>query len=143
MLTKTLLVWVPALLVATVAVVEGGMHTGAHAARKAPEASCKGRELAVDLDGDGRIETVKLVRVGDEAWVDVWSGPSLRSSTRVGAWRDDAGIEALDVDGDGKIDLVRRWSDAGAERAQVWLSDGLAFQEGGSSVTRRACIAQR
>jgi hypothetical protein len=148
MRTKTLLWWFPAAIVAIVAVVEGGMHMGARAAKKqaahgAATASCRARELAVDLDGDGRTEVVKLVRVGNDAWADVWSGSALKSSTRVGDWREDAALEAIDVNGDGKIDLVRRWSEGPDQHAQVWLSDGAAFDEGWSGVTAKTCLAQR
>ncbi|MDB4966732.1 MAG: hypothetical protein JWN44_2421 [Myxococcales bacterium] len=143
---KTLLWWFPAAIVAIVAVTEGGMQMGARAARrKAPPASatCLQRQLTVDLDGDGRAELVKLVRVGNDAWADVWSGSALKSSTRVGSWREDAALEAIDVNGDGKIDLVRRWTEGPEQHAQVWLSDGAAFDEGWSGVTANTCMAQR
>jgi hypothetical protein len=83
------------------------------------------------------------VRVGDDAWADVWAGTTLRSSTRLGAWRDDAALEALDVNGDGKIDLVRSWGEGPEQQAQVWLSDGNAFDEGWSGVTGNTCVASR
>jgi hypothetical protein len=142
---KTLLWWIPATVVAMVAVAEGAMHMKGprHAAAVTAPAGCALREAAVDLDGDGVVETVKLTRVGDEAWADVWSGVTLRSSTRVGAWHDDASLEALDVNGDGKIDLVRRWSEGPEQHASVWLSDGTAFDEGWSGVTGTTCVAQR
>ncbi|MCU1281536.1 MAG: hypothetical protein JWM53_5082 [bacterium] len=144
--TKTLLWWIPATVVAMVAVAEGGMHMGAaRATRRASAhgaASCRTQRIAVDLDGDGAPETVRLVRVGDDAWADVWSGSTLRSSTRVGAWRDDAVLEALDVNSDGKIDVVRRWSEGPEQHAQVWLSDGNAFDPGWAGVTSNVCVAQ-
>ena len=142
--TKARLWWSPATVVAMIAVAEGGMHVGAaRAARHAvAPAACPTRQLAVDLDGDGTPEAVRIVRVGDEAWADVWSGASLVSSTRVGAWREDAGIEALDVNGDGKIDVVRRWSEGPEQHAQVWLSDGRAFDAGWAGVTSNTCLAQ-
>ncbi|MCU1281660.1 MAG: hypothetical protein JWM53_5206, partial [bacterium] len=93
-------------------------------------------------DGDGVAESVRLVRVGGDAWADVWTGTMLRSSTRVGAWRDDAALEALDVNGDGKVDVVRRWSEGPEQHAQVWLSDGNAFDAGWSGVTGNTCVAQ-
>ncbi|HEX9103752.1 MAG TPA: hypothetical protein VF997_16190 [Polyangia bacterium] len=146
--TKTLLWWIPATVLAMVAVAEGGMHMGAARATrhgKAPgavAATCRARHVLADLDGDGAPETVRLVRVGHDAWADVWSGTTLRSSTRIGAWRDDAVLEALDVNGDGKVDLVRRWSEGPELHAQVWLSDGVAFDEGWSGVTGNTCVAQ-
>jgi hypothetical protein len=146
---KALLLWIPALAVAMIALAEGGMHmAAARAARhhRAPEICAGGatRQVAVDVDGDGMVEQVRMVRVGDDAWADVWSGESLLSSTRLGAWHDDAAIEALDANGDGKIDVVRRWSEGPEEHAQVWLSDGSrAFDEGWSGVTGATCVASR
>ena len=132
--TKALLWWIPATVVAMIAVAEGGMHMGAaRAARQSSSsnvAACPTRQLAVDLDGDGKAETVRIVRVDGDAWVDVWSGAMMLSSTRVGAWRDDASLEALDVNGDGRIDVVRRWS------------DGRAFDAGWAGVTGSTCVAQ-
>ena len=146
MLRTKLLLWsIPAAIVAMVAVADGGMHVGAARATRhegVHGAACRARHVVADIDGDGTPETVRMVRVGDKAWADVWSGTNLRSSTRVGAWRDDATLEALDVNGDGKIDLVRRWSEGPAEHAQVWLSDGAAFAEGWSGVTGTTCVAQ-
>lgn len=142
--TKALLWWIPAAAVAMIAVAEGGMHVGAARAARHVDgpAACPTRQLAVDLDGDGTPESVRIVRVGDDAWADVWTGTALRSSTRVGQWRDDAVIEALDVNGDGKIDVVRRWSEGPEQHAQVWLSDGRAFDAGWGGVTSNTCVAQ-
>jgi hypothetical protein len=145
--TKTLLWWIPATVVAMVAVAEGGMHMGAaratrHAGTHGAGATCRARHVSADLDGDGTPETVRMVRVGDDAWADVWAGTTLRSSTRLGAWRDDAALEALDVNGDGKIDIVRRWSEGLEQHAQVWLSDGAAFDAGWAGVTGNVCVAQ-
>ena len=143
---KTLLWWIPATVVAMVAIAEGGMHMGAARATRhgasASAAGCPTRQLSVDVDGDGTLASVRIVRVGDEAWADVWSGTQLVSSTRVGAWRDDAMLEALDVNGDGKIDVVRRWTEGPEQHAQVWLSDGRAFDQGWSGVTGNTCVAQ-
>lgn len=147
--TKTLLWWIPATVVAMVAVAEGAMHVSTtrathHARHGAAVASatCKTRHVVADLDGDGTPETVHMVRVGNDAWADVWTGTTLRSSTRIGTWRDDAAIEALDVNGDGKVDLVRHWAEGPELHAQVWLSDGTAFDEGWSGVTGNTCVAQ-
>ncbi|HEY2744173.1 MAG TPA: hypothetical protein VGL86_06110 [Polyangia bacterium] len=145
--TKTLLWWIPAIVVATIAVAEGGRQIGAARAAKgahtsAVVAGCPTRQIDVDVDGNGTLESVRIVRVGGDAWADVWSGTQLLSSTRVGAWRDDAMLEALDVNGDGKIDVVRRWAEGPEQHAQVWLSDGRAFDEGWSGVTGNTCVAQ-
>ena len=131
-----------------VAIAEGGMHMGAarasrHASGQDAAAACHAQTLNVDLDGDGRAETVRLVRVGNDAWADVWSGRALRSSTRLGAWRDGAALEAFDLTGDGKTDVVRRWSEGPSEYAQVWLSDGTAFDEGPAGLTgSTTCVAE-
>jgi hypothetical protein len=145
--TKALLWWIPAAVVAMVAVAEGGMHVGAtravrHKTHAAATEACRARHVAVDLDGDGTPELVRMVRVGNDAWADVWAGTTLRSSTRIGAWRDDAALEALDVNGDGKVDVIRRWSEGPEQHAQVWQSDGNAFDEGWSGITGNTCVAQ-
>ncbi len=147
--TKTLLWWIPAIVVAMVAVAEGGMHVGktrgahrANASAVVASGGCATRQLDADIAGNGTLATVRIVRVGDDAWADVWSGTRLLSSTRVGAWRDDAVVEALDVNGDGKLDVVRRWAEGPEQHAQVWLSDGRAFDEGWSGVTGNTCVAQ-
>jgi len=144
---KALLWWIPATVVAMVAVAEGGLQMGAaratRHARTVEVAACPTRQLEVDVDGDGKTEMVRMVRVGGDAWADVWSGTQMLSSTRVGAWREDAALEALDVNGDGKIDVVRRWAEGPAQHAQVWLSDGRAFDQGWAGVTsHHSCVAQ-
>jgi hypothetical protein len=142
---KSSLVWVPVALLAVSAMVEGSMH--ARAARQAKPvvatASCHARQLEIDLAGDGRTEQVMLTRIGDESWADVYFAGELRSSTRVGAWHDDAALEAIDVNGDGRTDLVRRWSEGSQEHAQVWLSNGGAFEEGWSGISNATCVASR
>jgi hypothetical protein len=146
MLTMKLLWSIPAALFATFLLIEGGVQLGqarGAARTQAQAVRCASHEVAVDLDGDGRAEEVRLVHVGDDAWADVWAGATMRSTTRVGAWRDDDGVEAIDVNGDGKIDLVRRWNEGPEQHAQVWVSDGLAFNEGWSGVTGNTCVAQR
>ena len=143
---KSSLIWVPVALLAVSALVEGSMH--AHAARQAKQpivaaAPCSTRQLEVDVAGDGRTEQVILTRIGDESWADVYFRGDLQSSTRVGKWHDDAAIEALDVNGDGRTDLVRRWTEGGQEHAQVWLSDGGAFEAGWTGLSNATCVAQR
>lgn len=146
-MSRTKLLWIGAALIGTVGLADGAVqmrraHTAAHPV--AARAHCPTHALAVDLDGDGTAELVRLERVGDEAWADVWSGTSLRSTTRVGAWHDDAELEALDVNGDGRIDLVRRFSVGPEQHAEIWLADdGLAFAEGWSGITANTCLAQR
>jgi hypothetical protein len=138
---RTLLVWVPATLFAVMAVAEGAMHVRNGASRQR-DTVCV-RELNIDLDGDGRLETVRLTRVGNEAWADVWSGPAMRSTTLLGAWRDDASLSVFDFNGDGKLDLVTSWNEGVEPRAAIWFADGLAFEEGTSGPAGNACVAQR
>lgn len=138
---RTLLVGVAATLVAVMAVAEGARHVR-HGARD-HAAACSVRELRADLDGDGRVETVRLVRVGDDAWADVWDGPSMRSTTRLGAWHDDLALDAYDMNGDGKLDLVARWNEGPEARGAIFFGDELAFLEGPSGATGEPCFAQR
>jgi hypothetical protein len=138
---RTLLLWVPATLFAVMAVAEGAMHVRNGASHQ--RASACVRELSVDLDGDGRRETVRLTRVGNEAWADVWTGAQMRSTTLLGAWRDDASLSAFDFNGDGKLDLVSSWTEGMQPRAAIWFTDGLAFEQGPSGPAGNACVAQR
>jgi len=141
---KSLALWVPVVLLGMLVTVAGGIKAGARAARDTRTTGCKVLALDVDLDGDGRPEQVKIVRVDGDAWADVWQNGQMRSSTRVGAWHADAELDAADVNGDGRVDLVRRWSEGAQHVAQVWLSSGLAFEEGGTSgITSNTCVAQR
>jgi hypothetical protein len=139
---RTLLLWVPATLIAVMAVAEGARQVRTHAPRRAA-ATCTVRELSADLDGDGRIETVQVVRLGDEAWADVWSSNAMRSTTRIGAWHDDLAIAVFDMNGDGKLDLISRWSEGGEAHGSIWFADELGFAEGPSGVTGSPCYAQR
>jgi len=147
MKSKSLLFWIPAALLAVAALAEGGMHArGAKhvsTTTAAPLASCYARELTLDIDGDGKPEQLKMVRIGDDTWADVYFAGQLRSSTRLGAWHDDAEIEAIDVNGDGRFDLVRRWNEGAKRHAQVWLSDGRAFDQGWTGINENTCVAQR
>jgi hypothetical protein len=140
---RTLLLWVPATLVAVMAVAEGAMHVRSRVTAHDAATSACVRELKIDLDRDGRLETVRLVRVGADAWVDVWSGDQMRSTTKLGVWRDDASIAAFDFNGDGRLDLVSRWSEGLETHAGIWFNDGLAFEAGPSGPAENDCIAQR
>ena len=141
---KSLALWAPVVVLGVVATVAGGLHASARAAREVRATGCKMQSIDVDLDGDGRPEQVKIVRADGDAWADVWQNGEMRSSTRIGAWHDDAELEAADVNGDGRNDLVRRWSQGSQQLAQVWLSNGLAFEAGATTgyVSNR-CVAQR
>jgi hypothetical protein len=90
-------------------------------------------QLAADVDGDGRLDRVRLGRYADAWWLDVElardGGFALRSTTRVAAA--DAGtplrLRAVDGNGDGKMDVLVE--DAGG-RTTLWLSNGEAFEAG-------------
>ena len=146
MRSKALLLWIPAVLVGTMAVVEARMSASrAHVGRvHESQVACHARAISADVDGDGRPEQLRVVRANDdETWVDVWHNGALRSSTRLGTWNRGAEIDPVDVNGDGRIDLVRRWHDASGDRTQVWLSDGSAFEDGGAQVAAETRVAQR
>jgi hypothetical protein len=97
----------------------------------------------MDVAGTGAPATVRVTRVDGDAWADVYVDGNIRSTTRIGAWRDDATLEALDVNGDGRADLVRHYQVDGKPVAQVWLSNGSAFDEGWTGAAQVTCVAQR
>lgn len=134
--------WIPAISIALLALAEGSMHKRAKRAAVA-KAPCAMSELTMDLAGNGKPVNVRLEKIDGDAWADVLVGGELKSTTRVGAWRDDASLEALDVDGDGRADLVRRFDDGGKRVAEVWLSDGNAFVEGWRGPSEAVCVAER
>jgi hypothetical protein len=142
---RTLLWWIPAALLASVALVEGAVRVGARAVEpRAAAPACSANDLAMDIDGDGKLEHVRLVRVDDDAWADVYSANgSLRSSTRVGAWHESQSMEGFDADGDGQTDLVRRWKQGDQSQVQVWRSNGNAFEPGSQGPIDRTCVAMR
>jgi len=144
MRSKAMLLWVPAVLMGMMAVVEARMQASrAHVGRVHEGTVCSARLFDIDVDGDGRPEQLRVVRASNDTWVDVWHNGMLRSSTRLGTWRADAEIDTVDVNGDGRTDLVRRWHEGGETRAQVWLSDGAAFEDAGSTVSSPTRVAQR
>ena len=98
-------------------------------AQPAAAPRCAAGDVTMDVNGDGHDDCVRLVRVGQDAWADVRTvDGQLRSSTRLGEWTADTELEAFNADGDQRMDLVRRWQSNGTHWAQVWLSDGAAFQ---------------
>jgi hypothetical protein len=118
---------------------------GTSAPKAAP--GCAGGDIAADVNGDGHADCVRLTRVGQDAWVDVrTTDGQLRSTTRVGQWTADTELEAFNADGDARMDLVRRWQTNGTHWAQVWLSDGAAYQASWSGedprVTTRTLVAR-
>src|SRR5260370_27046029 len=69
--------------------------------------------LLMDVDGDGKMDLVRVTRNHDEVWADVWlasgEGFDLKSTTRLeaGAPSEMETLEVLDVNSDGRTDLVR------------------------------------
>lgn len=108
-----------------------------------PKDPCPPARLALDVDGDGHDEEIRLVRVGDTAWADVWAHGQVRSTTRLGAWHDHERLAAVDANHDGKSDLLRRWNEGPSEHTELWLSDGVALTAGWSAVTGGRCVARR
>jgi hypothetical protein len=102
-------------------------------------------ELAIDVDGDGRPERVRLQRHEDAWWLDVETmtaaGPALRSTTRVAdgaaraAWR----LRAVDGNRDGKMDVLIEGAPGGAA---LWLSDGVAFTAAAPAALAYAPVAR-
>jgi hypothetical protein len=138
---NVLIWWIPALLVAMLALAEGGMRS--QRGHRATARPCATRELKMDIAGDGQAATVRIEHIDDDAWADVIVDGNLKSTTRVGAWHDDVSLEALDVNGDGRADLVRRYQENGTRVAEVWLSNGDAFDQGWSGPSEAVCVATR
>ena len=125
MVTWKLVGWLRMALVSVLALSSLAQHRDLGAATAATAA------LAIDVDGDGRADRVRLARYADTWWLDValesaTGELALRSSTRVAAATagDRFSLSAADVNGDGKMDVLVR--DA-AGRTTAWISDGLAF----------------
>jgi hypothetical protein len=139
---NVLLWWIPAIAVALLALAEGGMHSHRRHASAATR-PCATTELTMDVAGNGKKATVRMVRIDDDAWADVLIDGNLKSTTRVGTWRDDAALQAIDANGDGRADLVRRYEENGKHVAEVWLSDGTAFEQGWRGPSDAVCVASR
>lgn len=133
--------WIPSVVVAMLALAEGAVRV--HPRTAAAARPCVTNELAMDVAGDGRAATVRVVHVDDDAWANVLVDGNLVSSTRVGAWHDDVSLESLDVNGDGRADLVRRYQEGDKRVAEVWLSDGAAFEQGWRGPSEAICVATR
>jgi hypothetical protein len=137
---SVLMWWIPAIVIAALALFEGILRVRPH---HSALPTCTNSALVMDLAGDGHPATVRIARYDDDAWADVIVDGNITSTTRIGAWRDDASVEALDVNGDGRVDLVRRFADNGKRVAEVWLSDGAAFEAGWRGPADAVCVAQR
>ena len=126
MVTWKLVGWLRMALLSVLALTPLAHHRGPGTA---PGAS---RELAIDVDGDGRADRVRWTRYDDAWWLDVeveGAAPDqseLRSTTRVAAAGagDGWSLSAADVNCDGKMDVLLRDP---AGQTTAWVSDGLAF----------------
>jgi len=137
---NVLLWWIPAIAIALLALAEGATRVRPSHAATQP---CATSELVMDVAGDGHAATVRLAHIGDDAWADVLVDGNLKSTTRVGTWRDEVALQAVDINGDGRADLVRRFQDGGKRVAEVWLSDGVAFEQGWRGPSEGVCVAAR
>jgi len=93
--------------------------------------SCDIRERAMDVNGDGKTDLVRIWRNGNEAYAAVWlsDGTGFYSAWNgsVGGWGDLIKDFPMDVNGDGKTDLVRIWRNGNEAWAMVCLSNGTGF----------------
>lgn len=130
MVTWKLVGWLRMALLSILALIPLAQHRGAGADAGAS------RELAIDVDGDGRAERVRWTRYGDAWWLDVevdGAAPEQtqpRSTTRVASAGvgDGFSMSAADVNCDGKADVLLRDP---AGHTTAWVSDGLGFAAAG------------
>lgn len=143
MVTWKLVGWLRMALVSILALAPlAAQHRGPGAA------PCAGRELAIDVDGDGRADRVRWTRYDDAFWLDVALASAgapqgemaLRSTTRVAPVGAAEGwsLSAADVNRDGKMDVLVR--DAGGHTT-AWVSDGLAFAATATAQTAATPVA--
>lgn len=91
--------------------------------------------IAIDVDGDGRLDQVRWQHHGEAGWLDVYLAaagggdneePILRSTTRVGDVPcPECTITGADADGDGRADVLLRDRNG---RSALWISDGIGFE---------------
>lgn len=97
------------------------------------------RFFAIDIDGDGRTDTLELYpflgTMRRRAWMSDGSGfieasdePGMSGST-------DARFLPMDVDGDGKTDVVELYPSLLSWRMRTWLSTGDGFEEASDAAT--------
>lgn len=87
-------------------------------------------EVAMDVDGDGTPDVVRITRGAEGYWADVWIGGELKSTTRILGDEDGLALHlaALDVNSDGRADLIMSWHSGGRGWSRVWLAEEDGFQ---------------
>lgn len=100
-------------------------------------------ELAMDVDGDGNLDVVRVTRGADSYWADVWIGGQLKSTTRILDSQDGAALElaAMDINSDGRSDLILSWYLNGHGWTRAWLADGDSFQPATPEAADRVFVA--
>src|SRR5260370_25206296 len=87
-------------------------------------------ELAMDVDGDGNLDVVRVTRGADSYWADVWIGGQLKSTTPILDGQEGAALElaATDIHADGRSHLILSCDRNGHGWARVSLAPGRGFQ---------------
>lgn len=90
--------------------------------------------VAGDFDGDGRTDIGAAWNNGGNTTLTVRQSTGSGFShvhwlANAGDWSESGTFVAGDFNGDGRSDIVRLWEDLGKTSSQVYLSDGVKFQD--------------